>query len=326
MRFLFAALCLGSLAGISADSSHDDLEQRIERALRRARPALLRALSQTQGNALTLVCLAGVHDGLGSSEAAFARAIRRVARLQTSGTYAPALRLMVAEGYPDFPDRQEVARRDLAVLLSHQSPAGGFGYVADTSYQDLSNTQYAALGLRAAVGLGLPVAEDRWQRLLAAALDAQNSHGGFSYHHGEAIAKATLSMTTAGLTVLEICRQHLPRLPARDLDLDAAIAKGWEWIARHRDQIGDRSIPHCFYAHWGLERAGILSARSSVGAIDWYAVGAEMLLDTQRSDGDFRSRTDSHGKKAHTAFAVLFLRRKFERVAGPLTGDRSRPR
>ena len=315
-----------SLTLAPAQEASDDLEKRIAQALRRARPALLRALAHTQGNPLALVCLAGTHDGLGRDNAVFARAIRRLARLETSGTYAPALRLMVADSYSDFPDRNAVARRDLAVLLSHQSPKGGFGYVAGTSYQDLSNTQYAALGLRAAASLRLPIAEECWERLLAAVLAAQNEAGGFSYHSGETTDNASLSMTTAGLTVLEICSEHLPRQPARDQSVRAAITRGWLWVAQHEDRIGNRFIPNCFYAHWGVERAAILSNRERVGTIDWYARGAEMLLSTQRSDGDFRSSTDSHGKKAHTAFAVLFLRRKFARVRGPLTGDRRRPR
>ena len=44
-----------------------------------------------------------------------------------------------------------------------------------------------------------------------------------------------------------------------------------------------------------------------------------MILDMQRRDGAFQSPTDSHGKKVQTAFAVLFLRREFQRVLPPVT-------
>ena len=133
-------------------------------------------------------------------------------------------------------------------------------------------------------------------------------------------------MTVAGLTVLEVCRQLLQPDGTEANRFTAAIDRGWAWVARAQTRIGDRHIPHCFYAHWGLERAAILSQRERVGTVDWYARGAEMMLATQKRDGGFRSVSDSHGVKAHTAFAVLFLRRAFVRELPrrPLTGDRGK--
>jgi hypothetical protein len=65
-----------------------------------------------------------------------------------------------------------------------------------------------------------------------------------------------------------------------------------------------------------------------VGAVDWYAKGAAMLVDAQLPGGGWVSSTDGYqggqlgrggGNSVPTAFAVLFLRRKFQKELGPVT-------
>ena len=66
------------------------------------------------------------------------------------------------------------------------------------------------------------------------------------------------------------------------------------------------------------------------GKTDWHAKGARMLIEDQRSGGGWSSSQDvfpgSHlsngrGDSVPTAFAVLFLRRRFQKNAGPITGS-----
>jgi hypothetical protein len=71
---------------------------------------------------------------------------------------------------------------------------------------------------------------------------------------------------------------------------------------------------------------------TEVGGEDWYKKGARMLLDAQGGGGGWISAPDFSGggfgaapggkigQSVPTAFAILFLRRKFQKVAGPLTG------
>src|SRR5690606_35232158 len=85
----------------------------------------------------------------------------------------------------------------------------------------------------------------------------------------------------------------------------------------------------CYYFHYGLERAAILCDIDQVGGVtDWYAKGAQMFVDEQLSGGGWSSKKDGlpgthlsnkRGDSVPTSFAILFLRRKFQKEVGPLT-------
>ena len=61
---------------------------------------------------------------------------------------------------------------------------------------------------------------------------------------------------------------------------------------------------------------------------DWYRSGAEMFIKMQLRQGGWHSKSDMHGggggrmgkgSPVSTAFAILFLRRKFRKTLGPIT-------
>src|SRR6185436_4565302 len=93
-----------------------------------------------------------------------------------------------------------------AFLLAHREKSGEFGYPGGG---DLSNTQFAALGLRAAAKAGVVVPVDVWEGLARAVLQHQCKDGGFSYTLGD--GHATDTMTAAGVGVLAICEIELAR-------------------------------------------------------------------------------------------------------------------
>ena len=322
----FSAAIAVSAAGLAAQDDPAEFEQQVEQALDRARPALERLLVRTRGDALALVCLAAVHDGMGPDDTALVEGVRRLAKLDTTNTYALALRLMVAADYAEFPDRENASRRDFERLLEHQVDLGGFSYHPNDGWWDLSNTQYAALGLRAARTLGHKTPRTAWRLLSMAVSDAQKDHGGFTYRPSQGRGQADSSMTVAGIAVLEICRQEIDLDEATDEEFAAAIARAWQWIDEHGRDVGNAAIKHCLYVHYGLERAAILSGRETVAKVDWYRRGAEMILKFQKKNGDFLNRMDSYGRTGRqkaeisTPFAVLFLRRRFQRILdGPTT-------
>src|SRR5690606_33606425 len=157
----------------------------------------------------------------------------------------------------------------LARLLRHQARDGIFGYGPQPGHGDLSNSQYAALGLRAALWLGLEVPRQVWDRLASGTLSHQQADGGFGYVRRSA---ATLSMTTAGIAILELCRERLAAERVATGRLERSIAGGWRWLAAARRTIGDLRAVHAFYAHYGLERAAVLSRVERVGSVDWFEV------------------------------------------------------
>ncbi|MBL8755985.1 MAG: terpene cyclase/mutase family protein [Planctomycetes bacterium] len=326
---------LPPLAAVLAGAvpAQDTLRERVNHALAEARPALLAHLQEATESAgrpgeLALVLLAAIHDGVDANEPRFPKAVQRLAKAKPSETYDLALRLMVMEALPTFPDREDQAKDDAKQLLRHRHREGGFGYDDNPGSWDLSNTQYAVLGLRAAKALGVKVERVVWSQLVATMLDNQDAYGGFGYGRNDSGFDSYASMTAAGVAVLAICRQMLDDGGRPPQALDGRIQRGWQWFTRNPDTIGSAKERWSFYFHYGLERAAILCDVDKVGTIDWYAEGARMLCDLQDKGGGWSSLTDGYpgghlargrGDLVPTSFAVLFLRRKFQKVVGAVT-------
>ncbi len=301
----------------------DDLALRVHSALERARPALLQHLEQSHGGELALLCLAALHDEVPAENRSFANAMSRLRAAKLASTYEFALRLMVMAEARPFPGREKLAKADTAALFARQRSGGGFHYHPDGDSWDLSNTQYGVLGMRAGVALGVPVDQERWKRVLRLARSSQNDDGGFAYTDGKAGSYA--SMTVAGIAVMEICRQQLDAA-ALPRDLEGRIAEAWSWMTNHQTALTEPDHGWWYYFLYGLERAAILSDKKDLAGADWYRVGAEALLRQQLANGGWTTGGRGmvvEGRRASmpvdTAFAVLFLRRKFQRAPGPVT-------
>jgi hypothetical protein len=111
-------------------------------------------------------------------------------------------------------------------------------------------------------------------------------------------------------------------------ELDRRLARAWTWFEKHSSALGDPGAQWSYYFHYGFERAAILGDVEKVGGVDWYRAGATMLLAAQRPGGGWVSATDQgpggeldggRGRPVDTAFAILFLRRRFQKIAGPIT-------
>ncbi len=319
----------------AAAIAQDDLTARINHALDEARPALLAHLHEacgegTRAGELALVLLAAVHDGVPVTHKTMVTAMKRLAAAKPDQTYDVALRLLVLEACPEFPDRLKLAKADGRTLLEHRNNEGTFQYMKRPAGWDLSNTQYGALGLRAAAALGVTVERVVWSKLAAEVGKQQDSYGGFGYEdrHGDGQV-GYASMTAAGIAVLAICQQALGEEPDPKKPLQQRINRGWQWFVAHADTLGSPKERWSYYFHYGLERAAILTdVKTLANGVDWYAVGARMLVDAQDTGGGWRSQTDGYpggqlsggrGAAVPTSFAVLFLRRKFQKVVAPIT-------
>jgi hypothetical protein len=334
-----------------------DLQAKINRALDEARPALLAHLEAATGagvrpGQLALLLLAAVHDGVSATEPAMQKAIAKLAAADPDETYDLSLRLIVMEALVEFPDRVVRARRDAKELLSHRDDSGAFSYARNPVDWDLSNTQYAALGLRAAKSLGVTIERSVWSKLAKTVGEQQDNYGGFTYRErlgtrarperqdppdpggpGGFPSDSYASMTAAGIAVLAICRQALGEDDQKNSASAKLLTRGWQWFDRNVGAIGSPTERWSYYFHYGLERAAILCDVEKVGGKDWYALGAEMLLRDQLPGGGWDSATDGgggdgrggggrhrgRGQPVATAFAVLFLRRKFLKVPVPIT-------
>jgi hypothetical protein len=212
----------------------------------------------------------------------------------------------------------------LAEAQTHQNH-GGYE-TGDWDYQkqpqqnmDNSNTQFAVLGLRAAMNAGVPIPVVTWTRSLNHWAADQNKDGSWPYRKEKANPNqgGSRSMTAAGLYCSLVAKATLKRKDPVTLVAEDPFKKGLEHFKKNYPVSAlarDRSPGHVFspyYDLYSLERAMMISKTEKLGDRDWYRDGALYILANQGLGGEWIDATD-------TCFALLFLKKAFVGVA---TGD-----
>ncbi|MBI4833447.1 MAG: terpene cyclase/mutase family protein [Planctomycetes bacterium] len=179
---------------------------------------------------------------------------------------------------------------------------------------DNSNSQYAALGLRACMQSGIIIPDDILKKALQWWRSSQTTDGGWHYAaDGSAGQSAYGAMTAGGLGCLCIYDFYLKE----SKDKDKCIPKAVDWLAKnftvteHAKYLDTKK--HHYYYLYALERAGILANTELFGNNEWYATGAEYLLKEQGENGSWMSNP------IDTCFAVLFLRRATKPLKAVIT-------
>jgi hypothetical protein len=114
-------------------------------------------------------------------------------------------------------------------------------------------------------------------------------------------------MTTAGITVLMLCRERIPKALANKLEVKEVLERAWENLVRRFHPAGNPVGNHAYYNQYyyyylyGLERACAIGDRRKLGDRDWYKECAARLVEVQHDNG-------SWGDVPKTCFALLFLR------------------
>lgn len=211
---------------------------------------------------------------------------------------------------------------------------------------DLSNTQYAAFGLRVAQVEKLNIPPDVYTKLLAGVYKRQQKIefrertkeripdpkggggtsvvitdkkkmpvGGFHYSDGADDFAATNcgSMTTAGAAIVAVCRIGLEaanRIKPKDAE-EARISEeaGVNWLDENFSVTENpfRGGQYYYYLY-GLERVGSILNIEYIGDHPWYVEGAEQLVNRRDGAGGWGGESD-------TCFAVLFLKRATRALA-----------
>jgi hypothetical protein len=165
-------------------------------------------------------------------------------------TYSAGIQLhtLGALGNPEHRKRM----RDLLEVLDDLKQRDGWDYPG-IGRADLSNTQIAALGYRAAESAGLEVPRGMWAALVGIALRyqerpqevpgaedlarEQRTMAGFCYTPGEA---PSASMTTAGLTILGIATEKPGRVGRKiERQVEEARRLAFSWLGRHYAVAGN---------------------------------------------------------------------------------------
>jgi hypothetical protein len=223
-------------------------------------------------------------------------------------------------------------------LVSAQSETGYWTYTASArpNSGDLSNTQFAILGLRAAVRCGLKVPVKTWTRFMDALLMAQESSGPTvmmpdfrsyssrsgkpSFYVAHARARAwgytpggrgiSGSRTAMGISSMLIAHEGLSLTNRSSAARYSSRARksirdglAWLWSRWTVSENPNMGTSHLHYYLYALERVGVLSGKRYIGDRDWYREGAVFLLKNQDAYGSWGNDV------INTAFALMFLKR-----------------
>ena len=269
--------------------------------------------------------------GVSRSHPAMRRAIAYCDGAEPTHTYATTCMIMALDALRD--GRGLRIEELIDKLISWQRPQGDWAYPHGAS--DLSCTQYAALGLWIGHKRGMKIDTRVWHKLLESVesyrgevemLDNNIAEGrtgatklesaGYSYRPSrDANQKPTGSMTSAAITIMEVCKAGLGRKMSRSKrnKVNDRIEAALRWLSHRFAVDKNPNGGHEYYYLYGLERIGALTKREQFGPHWWYTMGAKHLIATQdKTVGNWGSVND-------TCFALLFLRRATSGHA-PTTG------
>ena len=210
--------------------------------------------------------------------------------------------------------------RKIPVRKMKEGPARG----------DNSNSQYAALGLRACHDAGILLPKDVVQRARAwweesrhpaadgkaVASGIRGEIRGWCYDRSDVCAKTHrpyASMTAGGVGAV-IIYDHILGI---EWKRDPVVRSGMNWLAanwsvtENKGPVEFLSDPKTerYYYLYAVERLGMLYGTDGIGSHDWYAEGANAILDAQRENGSWSSGVSRCKPTWDTCFAILFLKR-----------------
>ena len=270
--------------------------------------------------------------GVAQNHPAMQRAIKFLDSAEPDRTYSTTCMILALDALRD--GREKRIEQLINNLVEWQRPEGCWAYPHGAA--DLSCTQYAALGLWIANKRDIKIDDRVWEKLLKSLESFRGkvqmidnpvpegrtgatkvaSAGYFYRPAAEGNQKPTGSMTSAAITIMEICKAGLGRRMSRSLrrETDDNIEAAITWLTQNFSVTQNPNGGHNAYYLYGLERIGALTKREQFGPHWWYLMGARHLLATQdKNTGDWGDPTD-------TCFSLLFLRRATSGHA-PTTGN-----
>ncbi|MBV8881914.1 MAG: hypothetical protein JO332_18290 [Planctomycetaceae bacterium] len=221
--------------------------------------------------------------------------------------------------------------RKLSVTKTRDGAAGG----------DNSNSQYAALGLRAChdAGIRIPesvvlLAKKFWYDTQHPATEAGGKKQdlgvatgpgageppaaprGWCYGDSYGVCKGgpAYAAMTAGATGTVVIYDYIQ---GRDWRKNEHVRSGLGWLAKNwsvTENLGPSEVEegaansYYYYYLYALERLGMLYDTGKIGGHLWYPEGAKVLLDAQQKDGSWKASRPEQ-PVWDTCFAILFLKR-----------------
>jgi hypothetical protein len=246
-------------------------------------------------------------------------------------------------------------------LLRSQKANGGFGYPSGSNAMlgDLSQTQYAMLGLWTIDQVGIEVPAEPVARAMNFIISAQTQVGSWPYMSdgkGNASGEASHSQSSAGLSALLIGGDLLGlfrskmqenqeeegiipiafrRIVSEDKEkekkqkisfdknrLEASSKRGENYF---NNTPYTRSTYFHYYYIYSRERFEAfleIAKGKQTKSPEWYNDGVKMLMDSQGTGGGWGTKpgdTTIQSAEAATCFAILFLIRSTQKTIGDLS-------
>jgi hypothetical protein len=260
-------------------------------------------------------------------------------------------------GVVDFSSGPAVRRKPKVVaklaVARRQDVGGGGG--------DNSNSQYAALGLRACHDAGIVLPREVVEKAAAWWRNCQaggpGGEGGEKAGDGKPESKKKPAVPTrgrpapaeprgwgydqpkdggygsmtAGAVGALVIFDHIL---GADWKKDSNVLSGLAWMAQNfsvsenpgRAGKEGGALKWHYYHLYALERVGMLCETDLVGPHAWYAAGAKFLLDAQQANGAWGAASgESKDQTWDTCFAILFLKRATRPLRDVASVDRTYP-
>ena len=174
---------------------------------------------------------------------------------------------------------------------------GGFGY-GNGARPDLSNTQWALMGLSAADReLGLDAA-DTYAKALIFLDRCQNPDGGSGYHPDHT-SGSIHTMTAASVWSYALCRIS---------SSDARVMNGIQWLADDYSLVNPDGWGYWseYYYKVTLAKALVMTHKTTLAGHDWFAELSALLIDEQQGPGNWPD-TGMMGPELSTCWAIMSL-------------------
>jgi len=253
-----------------------------------------------------LACFALLEAGEDPQDPRLAKALEELGKIEYDNLYFRAVRAMAysqaVATTKDSPYRAKLEADVKWLTTGAQKQRGAWGYRGPERYGDNSCSQFALLALWEADRAGVKINPGLIRLVERTWLTRQRSDGGWIYPGQPNVqADATLTMTTAGLASLFVCRDVLTTRCAPNPHQEAQD-KALAWMAKRLEPnyISNMYLAFC------VQRVGMAGGLKFIGDVDWYAAGANVLC---RPSPYGRSYRGQWGPIVRAAFELIFLAR-----------------
>ena len=257
-----------------------------------------------KGGTTALVALALLEAGVPANDAAIAKAVDYLVKLEPETTYVVSLQTQVLARTGEkkyLPRIQKNADWLLEKALRKADKIEGWSYPTN-KIPDNSNTHFAVMALHAAARAGAKIDAKVWEQIRDLYERTQLKNGAWTYYpeHGE----GSFSMTICGVLGLAVAVKY----DKNAKESGEAFTKGMGAMIDLRASSG-KSEMYRLFATAELGRVlGGTEFKAGKKEWAWYREGAVMLLKKQNEDGSWKlERSFDDVPVLSTAFGLYFL-------------------